>query len=156
MYITELINPKRIRYSQEVSSKKRVLEQFSQLFSESTSNLTQGKIFDSLIERERLGSTGFGKGVAIPHSRIQGLKQPLAAFIKLDHGIDFDAMDNEPVDLLFALLVPEDSTEEHLQLLAQLAQMVSEPDLCSQLRSADDQSSLYELLQHWEHENISA
>ncbi len=156
MHITELINPDRIRYSQKVSSKKRVLEQLSQLFAESTPNLTQDDIFDSLIERERLGSTGFGNGVAIPHSRVQGLKQPLAAFIKLDHGIDFDAMDNEPVDLLFALLVPEDSTEEHLQLLAQLAQMVSEPDLCSQLRTTDNQSGLYELLQHWEHENISA
>jgi len=156
MHITDLINEQRISHSHEAGSKKRVLEQLSKLLEESAPTLTKGEIFDSLIDRERLGSTGFGKGVAIPHSRIPGLKQPLAAFLKLDSGVDFDALDGEPVDLFFALLVPEESKEEHLQLLAQLARMISEPDLCQQLRTAKDLGNLYKLIRHWEPENISA
>src|SRR3990167_5887020 len=138
MHVTDIISLERIKIDPAAGSKKRVLEDISRLFAETTPNLTQGEVFDSLLGRERLGSTGFGKGVAIPHSRLPRLAEPIAAFVKLDRGVDFDSMDNQPVDLLFALLVPEQSTEDHLQLLAQLAQMVSEPDLCHQLRRISD------------------
>ena len=156
MHVTDIISLERIKIDPAAGSKKRVLEDISRLFAETTPNLAQGEVFDSLLGRERLGSTGFGKGVAIPHSRLPRLAEPIAAFVKLDRGVDFDSMDNQPVDLLFALLVPEQSTEDHLQLLAQLAQMVSEPDLCHQLRRISDPRGLYDLLRNWEPENISA
>jgi PTS system nitrogen regulatory IIA component len=150
MQVAELLNLDRISCNTQSASKKRVLEQLSQLLAANQETLTQNQVFDSLISRERLGSTGLGHGVAIPHGRLKESDTTLAAFIKLQEGIDFDASDNQPVDLLFALLVPEEATDEHLQLLAQLARMFSDEELVRQLRSAPDAHSLLTTIQEWQ------
>jgi PTS system nitrogen regulatory IIA component len=149
MQITKLLDPDRIACQQDSSSKKRALETLSQLLAGSLPDFTDGEIFDSLIGRERLGSTGLGKGVALPHGRMKGLNVPVAALLTLEQGIDYDAIDNQPVDMLFALLVPEESTDEHLQILAQLAEMFSNDDFCSQLRKSRDAKTCLDLIDHW-------
>ena len=156
MQINELFHPARIACKQGCTSKKRSLELLSQLLADSTPDLTEGEIIDSLVARERLGSTGLGKGVALPHGRISGLTKPLGALITLESGIDFDSIDNQPVDLLFALLVPEESTEEHLQILAQLAGLFSQPVLCQQIRSSPDGDSCHDLLLLQDQHSLSA
>ena len=150
MQVSELLELERISCSTQAASKKRVLEQLSALLAENQSDLTQTQVFDSLISRERLGSTGLGHGVAIPHGRVKNSDKTLVALLKLDQGIDYDAVDNQPVDLLFALLVPEQSTDEHLQLLSQLAEMFSDPELVKQLRAANDPHSLLNTIQAWQ------
>lgn len=156
MHIASLITPERVACCMQSSSKKRVLEQLSQLLAENQPSLTADEIFDSLIGRERLGSTGLGHGVAIPHGRMRGLEAPIGAFVRLENAIDFDALDRQPVDLLFALLVPQESTSEHLQLLAQLAQMFSDAAFSGKLRAGQDSRALYQLLQHWDPDRASA
>jgi PTS system nitrogen regulatory IIA component len=156
MHITRLISPESVSCCQETTSKKRALEQLSQLLSQSTPSITAEEIFDCFIGRERLGSTGLGHGVAIPHGRMTGLQAPLAACITLDAGVDFDAIDRKPVDLLVALLVPEEATDEHLQLLAQLAGMFSDNDFTQKLREARTNQALYQLLQDWEAKHANA
>lgn len=150
MQIADLLSVERVAHSTTAASKKRVLEQLSDLIASGQSSLSQSEIFDSLISRERLGSTGLGHGVAIPHGRVPNSEQTLGAFIKLDQGIDFDAIDGEPVDLLFALLVPEHSTEEHLQLLAQLARMFSDEQLRKDLHEATEPAVIHRLLTTWQ------
>ena len=121
----------------EATSKKRVFEQAGLLF-ENQHAIARAIVADNLFARERLGSTGLGHAVAIPHGRIKGLKNPLAAVIRVQQPIPFDAPDNRPVDLAFFLLVPEQSTEEHLQLLSELAQHFSDPELREKLRSSTE------------------
>lgn len=130
----------------EVQSKKRLLEFIAELFAEQNSQTQANDIFERLIERERLGSTGLGKGIALPHARIDGLDQASAVFIKLQQSIDFDAIDGQPVDLVIALLVPTDANDEHLKILAGLAQFFSNDDNCTQLRNTDDKATLIEML----------
>lgn len=151
MQVSELLELERISCNTHAASKKRVLEQLSELLADNQGDLTQIKVFDSLLSRERLGSTGLGHGVAIPHGRVKESDRTLLALIKLDQGIDYDAVDNQPVDLLFALLVPEHSTDEHLQLLSQLAEMLSDPALVERLRSATDSGSLLDTIREWQH-----
>ena len=126
MQLSEIINVNRIKKDVDVQSKKRALEELSNLITQDQTQLNANEIFDSLISRERLGSTGVGYGVAIPHGRINNCNQITGAFIQLSQGVDFDAMDNQPVDMLFALIVPEESTDEHLQGLALLASMFND------------------------------
>jgi PTS system nitrogen regulatory IIA component len=139
----------RVACDAQAASKKRVLEQLSALIADGQAALTETEIFDSLIARERLGSTGLGHGVAIPHGRVKNSDKTIGAFIKLQQGIDFDAVDNRPVDLLFALLVPEESTDEHLQLLARLAEMFSDQAFVEQLRSANSTEQVYAMISGW-------
>ena len=150
MQVSELLELERISCNTPAASKKRVLEQLSALLAGSQGDLTQTQVFDSLLTRERLGSTGLGHGVAIPHGRVKNSDKTLVALVKLEHGIDYDAVDNQPVDLLFALLVPEHSTDEHLQLLSQLAEMFSDPELVKQLRAANDSHSLLDIIRTWQ------
>ncbi len=150
MQVSELLELERISCNTDAASKKRVLEQLSALLAGNQSELTQTQIFDSLLSRERLGSTGLGHGVAIPHGRVKNTDRTLVALLKLDHGIDYDSIDNQPVDLLFALLVPEQSTDEHLQLLSQLAEMFSDPELINQLRAANDSCGLLTTIREWQ------
>ena len=110
MQLTDLITSQCIAGDVDLSSKKRVLEHLSQLIASRQSDMTPTEVFENLVARERLGSTGLGHGVAIPHARLKNLNSPICAFIRLKHGIDFDAVDKQPVDLLCALLVPEKST----------------------------------------------
>ncbi|MGM0593126.1 MAG: PTS IIA-like nitrogen regulatory protein PtsN [Pseudomonadota bacterium] len=152
MQVTELLEPNRISCDHQAASKKRVLEQLSHLIADDQAELSQTQVFDSLISRERLGSTGLGRGVAIPHGRIKDSDQTLAAVLKLQDGVDYDAVDNQPVDLFFALLVPEHSTDEHLQLLSQLAQMLSDSDFVQQLRDTDSAEGLLKTLKSWHSE----
>lgn len=121
MKLSDILTTDRIRLDFDAASKKRVLEFASELLAGSDENLSPRAVFDCLIAREKLGSTGLGHGVAIPHGRLAGLEKTIGVFIKVPKGVDFDAPDSEPVDLIFALLVPEQSTEEHLQVIAKLA-----------------------------------
>lgn len=150
MNISDIISPDRVICDLDVSSKKRVLEQLSDMLaSNSSASLISQDVVDSLLARERLGSTGIGYGVAIPHGRVKNTDHAIAAFAQLHEGVDFDATDNQAVDLLFALLVPEESTEEHLQLLAQLAEMFSDEEFRAQLRATKDSQAIYNLLSNW-------
>ena len=121
MKLSEILSPDCIRLDAEATSKKRVLESASQLLADTDEALSPREVFDCLIAREKLGSTGLGHGVAIPHARLAGLNKTIGVFLRVPKGVDFDAPDKEPVDLIFALLVPEESTEEHLQVLANIA-----------------------------------
>ncbi len=121
MKLSEILSPDCIRLDSDATSKKRVLESVSQLLADTDEELSPREVFDCLIAREKLGSTGLGQGVAIPHGRLAGLDKTIGVFLRLPTGVDFDAPDNEPVDLVFALLVPKESTEEHLQVLASIA-----------------------------------
>lgn len=151
MQISTLLEPDRIACLQDSSSKKRTLDLLSRLLADALPAYSEGELFDSLINRERLGSTGLGNGVALPHGRLAGLEAPLAAFVTLTNGgIDFDAVDNQPVDLLFALLVPEESTDEHLQILARLAAMFSDSDFCTSLRACTTPQQCLDQISRWD------
>ena len=126
--IAKLLPPANVVVGLEASSKKRAFEQAGLLF-ENNHGIGRSTVFDSLFAREKLGSTGLGQGIAIPHGRIKGLKDALGAFIRLAEPVPFDAPDGRPVSMLFVLLVPEQANEHHLQLLSELAQMFSDrPD----------------------------
>jgi PTS system nitrogen regulatory IIA component len=156
MNVTDLLEPERIICCSDAGSKKRLLESLSARLAESTSQATQNDIFDALVNREKLGSTGLGKGVAIPHGRMASLTAPACAFIKLDKPVEFDASDGRPVDLVFALLVPEDSTEEHLRILSTIAEIFSNPVICAALRKCNTGRCILEQLYQWESQRISA
>ena len=156
MNITDLLIPERVTCCHDVGSKKRLLEHIGKLLASSSPLLSQNDIFDALLNREKLGSTGLGKGVAIPHGRMASLEKPVCAFVKLDTPVDFDASDGEPVDLIFALLVPEDSTEEHLQVLSTIAEIFSNAGVSMALRQCGTDSCLLEHLSLWEAQRISA
>ena len=146
MNILDLLSVDRVIVKAPLVSKKRALELSSQLLASSQTNLSQPEIFDSLLGRERLGSTGLGGGVALPHGRIAGLEKAVGAFILLAEGVDFDAIDRNPVDMIFALLVPREATEEHLQILAMLAETFRNTELRDNLRKAADVDQLLALL----------
>ena len=150
MQLSEIINVNRIKSDINIKSKKRALEALSELITQDQNQLDSGNIFDSLISRERLGATGVGYGIAIPHGRIKNCKQITGAFIQLDQGIDFDAIDNQPVDMLFALVVPEESTDEHLQVLALLAAMFNDESFREKLRQSKSSEETYQLLTDWQ------
>ena len=147
--ITELLTEERILLSENIASKKRVLELLSERVAVNVPELTAVEIFDCLVSRERLGSTGLGHGVAIPHGRLKKVSRPIAAFLKLQQGVDYDAVDSQPVDLFCALLVPEESTDEHLQILALFAEMFSDNELCTQVRAAKSSAEIHALLKNW-------
>ncbi len=149
MNIDQLIDRSRVAWNDPAASKKRSLQKAAELLAQTSPDLDPDAIFDALIGRERLGSTGLGHGVAIPHGRVPGHEQTAAAFVKLAHGVDFDAADHAPVDLLFALLVPEHATEEHLKVLAQIAEMFSDEHFVRALRESHDARQLFDLLTHW-------
>jgi PTS system nitrogen regulatory IIA component len=151
MLISDLLSPERIRFDVQSSSKKRLLELISQELARNSDTLSKREIFESLCARERLGSTGLGNGVAIPHGRVKGSSTVQASFIRLKKPLPFDAVDGEPVDLLFAMTVPEDCNEDHLKLLAQVAEVFSDPALLEKLRKAESSGALLQLLSSREH-----
>jgi len=132
----------------DVSSKKRVFEQAGLLF-ENNQQLARSTVYDALFAREKLGSTGLGLGVAIPHGRIKGLKSAVGAFFHFAAPIPFDAPDNVPVELVFVLLVPQTANERHLQLLSELAQMFSDRSFREQLQAAADAKAAHTLFSAW-------
>ena len=131
-----------ISIADPASSKKRILEQAARLLAGSAEEPDAEQIFERLLERERLGSTGLAGGVALPHARMPGLEESRGAFLQLANAVEFDALDGSPVDLVFALLVPENANEEHLQLLARLAAMFNEEELRERLRNAAKDEAL--------------
>jgi len=156
MNITNLLSPDRVICCENIGSKKRLLEEMAELLGSSSQRLSHQEIFDALLNREKLGSTGLGKGVALPHGRMKSLESPVCAFIKVNDPVEFDASDSQPVDLIFSLLVPEDSTEEHLQVLSTIAEIFSDSTICTALRGCDNDDCLLELLNLWERQRISA
>jgi PTS system nitrogen regulatory IIA component len=147
--VAKLLPPANVLLDLPVSSKKRLFEQIGLLF-ENNHGIARSLVFDSLFARERLGSTGLGQGVAIPHGRIKGLKDALGAFVRLGQPIPFDAPDGKPVNLLFVLLVPEQATEKHLQILSELAQMFSDRVLREAMAAAADAGALHQLIATWQ------
>ncbi|MBK9131730.1 MAG: PTS IIA-like nitrogen regulatory protein PtsN [Gammaproteobacteria bacterium] len=148
--VGELLTPSRVACRNIVGSKKRAFEMLSELVSKGEPRLNQSEVFASLIERERLGCTGLGHGVAIPHGRLKGLNHAVCAFMKLNRGVDYDAADEKAVDMICALLVPEQSTQEHLDILATLAEMFSDPAFCAQVHAAKSDEEVYRLLVSWQ------
>ncbi len=132
----------------EATSKKRVFEAAGVLF-ENQHSIARSTVTDNLFARERLGSTGLGHGVAIPHGRVKGLRDAVGAFFKTAHPIAFDAPDGQPVNLIFILLVPERATDLHLQLRGELAQIFSNKDLRERLQAADDPAAIHALFTDW-------
>jgi len=139
----------------DATSKKRAFEEAGLLF-ESQHGLNRALITDSLFARERLGSTGLGHGVAIPHGRIKGLKQPMAAVFQLLHPIGFDAPDEKPVSLLIFLLVPEAATQKHLEILSEIAELLSDSRLRDSMQAATDSGDLYQMIANWQSAHVSA
>jgi nitrogen PTS system EIIA component len=131
-----------------VTSKKRVFEQAGLIF-ENQNGIGRSVVTDNLFARERLGSTALGEGVAIPHGRIKGLKQPLAAFVRLDQPIPFESPDGQPVSLLIFLLVPEQATQQHLEILSEIAQLLSDREARERLHTEQDLEELHRLLTQW-------
>ncbi|SDG76660.1 PTS sugar transporter subunit IIA [Paraburkholderia phenazinium] len=132
-----------------VTSKKRVFEQAGLIF-ENQNGIARSTVTDNLFARERLGSTGLGEGVAIPHGRIKGLKQPLAAFVRLADPIPFESPDGQPVSLLIFLLVPEQATQQHLEILSEIAQLLSDRETRERLHTEEDREALHRLLTQWQ------
>ena len=146
MNISDFLSPECVLSGVECHSKKDALDTLAKTIANSDSATSQNEVFDCLLARERLGSTGLGNGIAIPHGRLKLGKKTLAAFIQLETAIDYDASDKLPVDLLFALIVPEESTDEHLQILAKLAEMFSQQAIVTKLRTANSAEDLYNIL----------
>lgn len=149
MFPQQFIILSRIGSRLDIGSKKRLLEALGEMLATSIPSLTPAAVFERLLERERLGSTGLGHGIALPHARMREVKQAVGAFAQLENGVDFDAIDDQPVDLAFALLVPEEATESHLQLLSQLAEMFSNAELRDSLREAGSAEQILERIQQW-------
>ncbi len=147
--IAKLLPPENVVVDLDASSKKRVFEQAGLLF-ENNQGIGRSQVYDALFAREKLGSTGLGMGIAIPHGRIQGLKEAKGAFLRLATPVQFDAPDGKPVGLLFVLLVPEAATEHHLQLLSELAQMFSDRGFREQLSASPDAPAIRSLFEQWQ------
>lgn len=147
--IAKLLSDEDVVVGLDVSSKKRVFEQAGLLF-ENRHGIARSNVYDALFAREKMGSTGLGLGIAIPHGRIKGLKEARGAFFRLDSPVQFDAPDGQPVNLVFVLLVPEAASEHHLQLLSELAQMFSDKNFREKLAAAPDARAAHTLFAQWQ------
>lgn len=147
--LSQILPPPHVLVNVEATSKKRIFEEAGLLF-ENQHGLNRALITDSLFARERLGSTGLGHGVAIPHGRIKGLKTPMAAVFQLHEPIGFDAPDEQPVHLLIFLLVPEAATQKHLEILSEIAELLSDSGLRERLKSTSDAAALHQLIATWQ------
>jgi nitrogen PTS system EIIA component len=147
--LSKLLLPCNVQLHVEARDKRDALQRAAEIFS-SNQAISAEKIFDCLVAREDLGSTGLGKAVAIPHGRLRGLKKAAAALIRLEHPIPFDAPDGEPVRLMVVLLVPEVATHQHLQILSELAQMLSDTSLREWMLTEAEPAMLLDKLAAWE------
>ena len=146
MLESDLLSPGRILANVRINSKKRLLELISKTLAKKNKELNSREIFESLCARENLGSTALGNGVAIPHGRIEGTEGVEALFLQLAKPLPFDADDGKPVDLLFALTVPTNCTDDHTKLLLSIADRFSDPELLEQLRATNDVNEIWHLL----------
>lgn len=149
MHLENLVSPEAVVCNANIVSKKRALELLAELLSKQLNTEQSLEIFQQLTEREKLGSTALGHGIALPHARTEMCEQAVGAFIKLEQGIDFDSPDDIPTDLLFALMVPKDHTEEHLQILAGLASLFNDRQFRHNLRTASNDDELHSRLTNW-------
>ncbi len=147
--LASILSEPQVLVQVDVSSKKRAFEEAGLLF-ENLHGLSRALVTDSLFSRERLGSTGLGHGVAIPHGRIKGLKSPMAAVFQLAHPIGFDAPDEQAVGLMIFLLVPEAATQKHLEILSEIAEMLSDVELRDKLAASTTTSDLHRLIANWQ------
>jgi PTS system nitrogen regulatory IIA component len=145
MDLADLIAPEGVYPSLKAKTKKQALQDVAQKASALT-GIDARDILDTLLQRERLGSTGVGRGIAIPHGRLPALKSIVSVFARLDEPIDFEALDNEPVDLIFLLLAPEHAGADHLKALARISRLLREPSTIERLRASRDRAALYSVL----------
>lgn len=144
--LESILTPGRSLVNVPGGSKKRVLQEIATLIDREVPDLDMQDVFESLFAREKLGSTGFGNGIAIPHCRLKGCITPVSALLHLEAPIDYDAIDGAPVDLLFVLLVPEAATDAHLELLRQIASMLDRKEVRERLRAATSSEALYQVV----------
>jgi len=152
--LSSILSPALVQVQVDATSKKRAFEEAGLLF-ENLHGLSRALIADSLFARERLGSTGLGHGVAIPHGRIKGLKAPLASVFQLAGPIGFDAPDELPVSLLIFLLVPEASTQKHLEILSEIAEMLADSSVRDKLKRSSNATELYEAITTWKSTQVA-
>jgi len=145
MDLHDLISPSHIVASLNPGSKKQLLQELAELASEK-SGLSSRQIFDTLLQRERLGSTGVGNGIAIPHGKISELNEIFGLFVRLEKPVNFDATDDQPVDLVFLLLAPEGAGAEHLKALSRVARVLRDENTVNKIRQTSDISTIYALL----------
>lgn len=145
MEIADLLTPRGVIAQLRVSNKKQALQEIARRAAGLT-GIAERAIYDALAERERLGSTGIGRGLAIPHGKLAELPRPSGLFARLERPIPFDAIDNQPVDLVFALLAPADAGAEHLRALARVSRLLRDDAICQKLRGTDNADALYALL----------
>ena len=145
MELTDLITPDHVIARMRATSKKQALQELARRSAE-VSGLGQREIFDILLERERLGTTGIGRGIAIPHGKHDRLTGLIGVFARIDKAIDFDAVDGDPVDLLFLLLAPLSAGADHLKALAKVSRTLRDQTICTQLRGCEDADGIYALL----------
>lgn len=146
--IQQLLKPSHVLLDLEVTSKKRLFEQIGILF-ENHDQMSRSQVFDALFNREKLGSTGLGHGFALPHGRMKKLRDTLCAFIRIAGDIPFESPDGQNVKMALALLVPEHATEQHLNLLSEIAEMFNDPELRNTLLGAKDQMEAWQVLTQW-------
>ena len=152
--LSQILPPSQVLVSVDATSKKRAFEEAGLLF-ENVHGLNRALITDSLFARERLGSTGLGHGVAIPHGRIKGLKSPMAAVFQLSAPIGFDAPDEQAVSLLIFLLVPEAATQKHLEILSESAELLTDGAVREQLKTSADAAVLHQLIASWQSAHVN-
>jgi nitrogen PTS system EIIA component len=145
MNLSDLLTPDAILPSLHAQSKKQVLQEVCALAARLTLR-SEREIFDTLLQRERLGSTGVGHGIAIPHGKLRGLDRLVGVFARLARPVDFDSLDDQPVDLVFVLLAPESAGADHLKALARIARILRDPAMAQKLRTAQDASGIYSML----------
>ncbi len=145
MDLSDLVNPQGVVANLKVSGKKQLLQELAQRMA-GIAHVAERTIFETLLERERLGTTGVGQGIAIPHARLPGIDKIFGMFARLAEPIDFDSIDDQPVDLVFLLIAPEGAGADHLKALARVSRLLRNQTTCEKLRAAQDTAAIYALL----------
>jgi len=145
MTISALLSPQRIFLDTEISSKKKLLELIANIVADQT-RLSESSIYNNLLNRERLGSTGLGRGFAVPHARLENLDKTIGCLFRLTEPVNFEAPDNQPVDLVFTIVIPQEATEEHLLILSSLARIFSQTDVCDAIRGATSRDEIAQII----------
>lgn len=146
MTVSALLSPQTIFLDTEISSKKKLLQLIANIVADRT-QLSESSIYSNLLSRERLGSTGLGQGFAVPHARLNDLDKTMACFFRLKEAVNFEAPDNQPVDLVFTIIIPEEATEEHLLILSSLARIFSREEICDAIRNAANKDEIAQIIQ---------
>lgn len=146
MTISALLSPQSIFLDTEITSKKKLLELIANIVADRT-QLSESTIYNNLLNRERLGSTGLGLGFAVPHARLENLDHTMGFLFRLKDSVNFESPDNQPVDLVFTIIIPEQATEEHLIILSSLASIFSRPEVCEAIRSAASKEEIAQIIE---------